>query len=65
MEDSVIMPYSHIGRGAVIKRAIIAENVVVGEDAAIGGDTGDIAVVGNNTRVPKGHTLAAGQQMGI
>ncbi|NLG58481.1 MAG: glucose-1-phosphate adenylyltransferase [Clostridiales bacterium] len=64
VEDSVIMPYSRIRRGAVIRRAIIAENVVVGEDARIGEAEGDIAVVGSNTLVPKGHRLPAGEQMG-
>ena len=64
VEDSVIMPHSLIKRGAVVRRAIIAENVVVGENAVIGEETGDIAVVGSNTVVPKGHKLAAGKQMG-
>ena len=64
VEDSVIMPHSVVKSGAVVRRAIIAEYVVVGEDAMIGEETGDIAVVGSNTRVPKGHKLAAGKQMG-
>ncbi|MGI6688969.1 MAG: glucose-1-phosphate adenylyltransferase [Christensenellales bacterium] len=64
VEDSVIMPNSVIKKGAVVRRAIIAERVVVGEDARIGEETGRIAVVGSGTKVPKGHKLAAGEQMG-
>lgn len=62
--DSVIMPHARIGKGAVIRRAIIAEGAVIGEGAVVGGEEGNIAVVGSNTTVAPGHCLNAGEQLG-
>ncbi|MBR6786377.1 MAG: glucose-1-phosphate adenylyltransferase [Clostridia bacterium] len=60
--DSVIMPGSRICAGAKVYRAIVAENVVISENAVVGAADGDIAVVGNNTVVPQGDTVNPGEQ---
>ncbi len=61
--DAVIMPGATIKRGAVVRRAIVAENAVIGAGAVVGEETGDIAVVGYNTTVPAGASVAAGVQV--
>lgn len=62
--DSVVMPGALIRRGAVVRRAIVGENAVVGEGSHIGEETGNIAVIGNNTVLPAETTVAAGEQAG-
>jgi glucose-1-phosphate adenylyltransferase len=49
--DSVIMPNVKIGRGAVIRRAIIGEGAIVGEGSQIGSADGEI------TLIPGGQTV--------
>ena len=63
VEDSVIMPNTRIESGAVIRRAIVAENCVVGENCAVGAVDGDIALVGQDTVLPAGFTVGAGEQV--
>ncbi len=63
VEDSVVMNNAVIGRGAVVRRAIVAENAVIGEGCVIGGEKGDIAVVGEYARVPDGVTVRPGEQI--
>ena len=62
--DSVIMPFARIGKGAVIRRAIIAEHAVIGANAVVGEEEGDIAVVGSNASLEAGTRVTAGQQVG-
>ena len=62
--DSVIMPGARIEKGAVVRRAIVAENAVVSADAVVGEGSGLIAVVGQDTVVPNGARIAAGEQFG-
>jgi glucose-1-phosphate adenylyltransferase len=40
VSDSVILPGTRIGRGAVVRRAILDKNVVVPEGAQVGVDPG-------------------------
>ena len=63
VEDSVIMPNTRIESGAVIRRAIVAENCVVGENCAVGAADGDIALVGQDTILPAGFSVGAGEQV--
>ena len=63
VEDSVIMPYSRVESGAVIRRAIVAENCVVGENCAVGTEEGEIALVGQDTVLPAGFSVGAGEQV--
>ena len=63
VEDSVIMSNTRIESGAVIRRAIVAENCVVGENCAVGAVDGDIALVGQDTVLPAGFTVGAGEQV--
>lgn len=60
--DSVVMPGAVIERGALVKRAILAEGAVVGAGAVVGEETGDIAVVGENVKLPAGEQVKAGEQ---
>ena len=63
VEDSVIMPNARVEAGAVVRRAIVAENCVVGENCAVGAADGDIALVGQDTILPAGFTVGAGEQV--
>ena len=63
VEDSVIMPYARVEAGAVVRRAIVAENCVVGENCAVGAADGDIALVGQDTILPAGFSMGAGEQV--
>lgn len=60
--DSVVMPGAVIERGAQVRRAIIAQNAVIGAGAMVGEETGNIAVVGDDSRLPAGQTVKAGEQ---
>ena len=63
VEDSVIMPYSRVEAGAVVRRAIVAENCVVGKDGQVGTEDGEIALVGQDTTLPAGFSVGAGEQV--
>jgi glucose-1-phosphate adenylyltransferase len=60
--DSVVMPGAVIERGAQVLRAIVAEGAVIGAGANVGEATGDIAVVGQNVKLPAGTLVRAGEQ---
>ena len=59
----MIMPGAVIKRGAGVRRAIVAENAVVGPGCFVGEETGNIAVVGPNITLPAGVSVTAGQQV--
>ncbi len=47
-----------------MRRAIVAENAVIGANAVIGEETGKIAVVGTGVTVPADTVVRAGEQYG-
>ena len=63
VEDSVIMPNTKIKAGAVVRRAIIAENCVIQNGCVVGETEGDIALVGQDTVLPEGYKVLAGEQI--
>ena len=63
VEDSVIMPGTRIETGAVIRRAIVSENCVIQKDCTVGETEGDIALVGQDTVLPQGYCVRAGEQI--
>ena len=63
VEDSVIMPGTHIESGAVVRRCIISENCVISRDARVGEAEGDIALIGQDTTLPEGFVVKAGEQV--
>ena len=60
--DSVLMPGCTVKRGAVVRRAIVAENAVIGSGSEVGETTGNIAVVGERVTLPAGSIVKAGEQ---
>ena len=60
--DSVVMPNALIERGTQVCRAIIAEGAVIGAGSRLGEPTGNIAVVGQNVKLPAGTVIRAGEQ---
>ena len=60
---SVVMPGGRIGRGTMVTRSILAENVVLGPGCQIGGPEGGIAVIGEGVRLPAGTVIAPGEQI--
>ena len=63
VEDSVIMPNTKIKAGAVVRRAIVAENCVITNGCVVGETEGDIALVGQDTVLPEGFKVLAGEQI--
>ena len=63
VEDSVIMPNTKIESGAVVRRAIIAEKCVIQKDCVVGEEVGDIALIGQDTVLPQGYVVKAGEQI--
>ena len=63
VEDSVIMPNTKIKAGAVVRRAIVAENCVIQNGCVVGETEGDIALVGQDTVLPEGFKVLAGEQI--
>ena len=66
IEDSVIMPNTVVRSGAIVKRAMIAENCDVGAGAVVGQSDvaeGEIALVGQDTKLPEGYVVRAGEQI--
>ena len=52
-----------IERGAVVRRAIVAENAHICAGAVVGEETGKIAVVGPKACIGPGEKVAAGVQV--
>ena len=63
VEDSVIMPNTRIETGAVVRRAIVAEGCVIQKDCVVGEAEGDIALIGQDTVLPKGYKVLGGEQI--
>ena len=63
VEDSVIMPGCVVKAGAVVRRAIVAEGTTVSENCVVGEETGLIALVGQDTVLPAGFVVKAGEQV--
>ena len=63
VEDSVVMPNTKIEAGAVVRRAIVAENCVIQKDCVVGEVEGDIALIGQDTILPQGYIVRAGEQI--
>ena len=63
VEDSVVMPGTHIEAGAVVRRSIISENCVIQKNCTVGEAEGDIALVGQDTILPQGYCVRAGEQI--
>lgn len=61
--DAVVMPGATIRRGAIVRRTIVAEGAEIGPGCIVGEETGDIAVVGWDVKLPAGVTVTAGQQV--
>lgn len=63
VEDSVVMPGTRIESGAVVRRSIISENCVIQKNSTVGEAEGDIALVGQDTILPQGYCVCAGEQI--
>ena len=63
VEDSVIMPNTRIETGAVVCRSIVAEGCVIQKDCVVGEAEGDIALIGQDTVLPKGYKVLGGEQI--
>ena len=63
IEDSVIMPGTTIQSGSVVRRSIVAEDCDINSDCVVGESTGDIALIGQGTVLPKGFVVKAGEQI--
>ena len=61
VEDAVIMPGAHVMAGAVVRRAIVGENAEINAGCVVGQDSGKIAVVGSNVRLPDNFCVKAGE----
>jgi len=60
VKDSIVMQATHIKSGSRILRAILDEEVIVGGNCVIGGEEGEIAVLGSRVCVRDGVNLASG-----
>lgn len=61
VEDAVIMPGARVMAGAVVRRAIVGENAEINAGCVVGQDSGKIAVVGSNVRLPDNFCVKAGE----
>lgn len=50
VEDSILLPHTHIGRGCHIVRTIVNENVRIAEGSKIRDPNGEISVIGENSK---------------
>lgn len=48
VKDSVLMPFTHVKKGAVVQRVIVADDVCISEDAVVGSESGEIALISQN-----------------
>ena len=63
VEDSVIMPGTCIEAGAVVRRTIVSEGCVISKNSQVGEAEGDIALIGQETALPEGFVVKAGEQV--
>jgi len=63
VEESVIMPGTTVKSGAVVRRSIVAENCVITKGCEVGDTEGDIALIGQDTVLPEGYKVHAGEQI--
>ena len=63
VEDSVIMPGTTVLAGAEVRRTIISENCVISSGCKVGEPDGEIALIGQDTVLPEGYVVKAGQQV--
>ncbi|MCL2695673.1 MAG: glucose-1-phosphate adenylyltransferase, partial [Clostridiales bacterium] len=72
--DSIIFPRTKIGKNCKISKAIIGENVIIGDGTVIGGPpregevldtelTGDLTIVGNDLTIPAETYLPQGMSL--
>lgn len=59
--DAVIMPGARVMAGAVVRRAIVGENAEINSGCTVGQESGKIAVVGSNVRLPDNFNVKAGE----
>jgi len=58
--DSVVLPGAVVRRGAVVRHAILDDRVEVGNEATVGAEDGEIALVGLRSVVEPGANIEAG-----
>lgn len=63
IENSIVMNGTRVCKNAKVQRSIISERAVISEDCTVGGETGQIAVVGYDTVLPKGANVLPGEQV--
>jgi glucose-1-phosphate adenylyltransferase len=66
VRDAVLLDDCVVAAGARVERAVLDRGVRVGADARVGrsGDDGEPALVGEETRVPRGATVVPGGRLG-
>ena len=57
------MPNTIIKANAVVRRAMVSENCVISENCQVGEAEGDIALIGQDTTLPAGYVVRAGEQI--
>jgi glucose-1-phosphate adenylyltransferase len=60
VRESVLLPGAVVRAGATVERAILDDDVEVGEAARVGEPGGDIALVGLKAKLDRGGTVPAG-----
>ncbi len=61
VEGSILFSNTVIKQNARVTRTIIDKNATIGVDAQVGGPvSGDLSVIGTNTRIPKNTVISAG-----
>jgi glucose-1-phosphate adenylyltransferase len=63
VRDSVLLPGVVVRSGATVVRAVLDDHVEVCADAAVGGEDGDIALVGCAATVRSGTSVPAGGRL--
>ena len=62
--DAVLLPRAVVRKGAVVRRAILDDDVVVGPDARVGGGSeGEVALVGRAVELSAGTVVAPGGRL--
>lgn len=62
VRDSVLLGDVTVRRGARVVRAVLDDGVEVGADATVGGERGELSVVGQRVRIAAGEHVAAGEE---